>query len=159
MATLNDDVKAFIVQALACYDTPSQVVDAVKEEFGLEVSRMQVQAYDPTKAQGKALSQKWRDVFAATRDSFVKATAEIPIATQAYRLRVLNRLVSKAEKQGNMGMVSQLLEQAAKEAGGAFTNKQRVEHTGKDGAPIEQRTAVVNEHEVRAAVDKLESEY
>ncbi|AZG14942.1 DUF2280 domain-containing protein [Cupriavidus pauculus] len=125
MATLNDDVKAFIVQALACYDTPSQVVDAVKEEFGLEVSRMQVQAYDPTKAQGKALSQKWRDVFAATRDSFVKATAEIPIATQAYRLRVLNRLVSKAEKQGNMGMVSQLLEQAAKETGGMFVNRLR----------------------------------
>ncbi len=34
MATLTDDVKAFIVQALACFDTPSQVVDAVKEEGG-----------------------------------------------------------------------------------------------------------------------------
>jgi hypothetical protein len=32
-----------------------------------------------------------------------------------------------------------LLEQAAKEAGGAYTNKQKLEHTGKDGGPI--RTA------------------
>jgi len=72
---------------------------------------------------------------------------------------VLDRLAAKAERMGNMAMVSQLIEQAAKEAGGAFTNKHRVEHTGKDGAPIEQRTAVVSEHDVKAAVDKLESEY
>lgn len=35
MATLKDNVKLFIVQALACFDTPSQVVEAVKQEFGL----------------------------------------------------------------------------------------------------------------------------
>lgn len=159
MATLNDDTKAFIVQALACYDTPSQVVDAVQEEFGIQVSRPQVQAYDPTKAQGKALSKKWRDLFEATRARFLKEAAEIPIATQSFRLRALQKLYEKTASRGNVVVAAQLIEQAAKEAGGVFTNKQRVEHTGKDGAPIEQRTAVVNEHEVRAAVDKLESEY
>lgn len=159
MATLTDDVRTFIVQALACFDTPSQVSEAVREQFGLEIGRQQCEMYDPTKKSGKDLAKKWRALFEETRKAFLTDRAQIPIANQSYRLRVLNRLVAKAEKQGNMGMVSQLLEQAAKEAGGAFTNKQRVEHTGKDGAPIEQRTAVVNEHEVRAAVDKLESEY
>lgn len=159
MATLTDDVKAFIVQALACFDTPSQVVDAVKEEFGIVVSRPQVQAYDPTKRIGISLSKKWRTLFEEARKSFIEQTNAIPVANQAYRLRVLDRLLQKVEKQGNTALAAQLLEQAAKESGGAFTNKQRLEHTGKDGAPIEQRTAVVNEHEVRAAVDKLESEY
>lgn len=68
-------------------------------------------------------------------------------------------MLDKVEKQGNTALAAQLLEQAAKESGGAFTNKHRLEHTGKDGAPIEQRTAVVNENDVKAAVDKLESEY
>lgn len=49
MAALNGEVKAFIVQALACFDTPSQVAEQVKKEFGLEVSRQQVESHDPTK--------------------------------------------------------------------------------------------------------------
>ncbi|MEN1613625.1 DUF2280 domain-containing protein, partial [Pseudomonas aeruginosa] len=47
MATLNSDVKAFIVQALACFDTPSQVAESVKKEFGIEVSRQQIESHDP----------------------------------------------------------------------------------------------------------------
>jgi hypothetical protein len=34
MATLTDEVKVFIVQALACFDSPSQVAQAVKDQFG-----------------------------------------------------------------------------------------------------------------------------
>lgn len=34
MAALQNDVKAFIVQALACFDTPSQVVEAVQRNTG-----------------------------------------------------------------------------------------------------------------------------
>lgn len=37
MAKLSEAEKRFIVQALACYDTPTQVVGAVKEEFGTGV--------------------------------------------------------------------------------------------------------------------------
>jgi hypothetical protein len=45
---LSGPVKAFIVQRLARFDAPSQVVKAVKEEFGLDVSRQRVHFYDPT---------------------------------------------------------------------------------------------------------------
>ena len=43
MAALKSEVKSFIVQALACFDTPSQVAEAVKNEFGVVLSRQQVE--------------------------------------------------------------------------------------------------------------------
>jgi hypothetical protein len=139
MAALTDDVKAFIVQALACYDTPSQVVDAVKEEFGFVVTRPQVQAYDPTKKIGHSLSKKWRDLFEETRKQFLDDASSIPIANQTFRLRALNRMYAKAERQGNVVVAAQIIEQAAKEVGGSFTNRREL--TGKDGGPIATKSA------------------
>ncbi|MGE8453048.1 MAG: hypothetical protein ACN6OP_20995 [Pseudomonadales bacterium] len=40
----------------------------------------------------------------------------------------------------NVVLASQLLEQAAKEAGGQFTNRRLNEHTGKGGGPVEVAT-------------------
>lgn len=142
MATLTDDVKAFIVQALACHDTPSQVVEAVQEEFGIAVTRMQVQTYDPTKAQGKALSKKWREVFAATRARFLKETAEIPIATQSFRLRALQKMYERTAARGNVPLAAQLIEQAAKESGGLFVNKGKAEN--EDATPATPQRFVYN---------------
>ncbi|WP_028353449.1 DUF2280 domain-containing protein [Bordetella petrii] len=153
MARLTDGIKRFVVQALACYDTPTQVVDAVKEEFGLVVSRQQVATYDPTKATGKTLAKKWRVLFDDTRKRFRAEVAEIPIADQAYRLRTLQRAMAKAERQGNVAMVSQLLEQAAKEVGGAFTNRHKHEHGGPNGGPIP--TANLSKEEFREIAREL----
>lgn len=126
MATLTDDVKAFIVQALACFDTPSQVVDAVREEFGIDVTRMQVQAYDPTKkAAARGLGKKWVEMFEATRARFLKETADIPIASQSFRLRALQKMYEKTASRGNVVVAAQLIEQAAKETGGMFMNRHR----------------------------------
>ncbi len=138
MATLTDDVKAFIVQALACYDTPSQVVDAVKEEFDLVVSRPQVQSYDPTKRIGRSLSAKWRALFEETRKRFLKEAAEIPIAAQSYRLRALQRMYEKTAARGNVPLAAQLIEQAAKETGGMFVNRMRGD-SPDDSPPAPQR--------------------
>jgi hypothetical protein len=131
MAELTEPMKLFIVQGLACYDTPSQVAAAVKEEFGIEVTRQQVARYDAPKATAKDLSRKLRDIFKATREAFLADVSTIPIAQQAYRLRVLQRNLNKVEGQGNVAMVTQILEQAAKESGGAFTNKTKLEHSGE----------------------------
>lgn len=123
MATLNDTVKQFIVQALACYDTPQQVSDAVKEEFGLDVPRSQVALYDYTKHAGRNLSKKWRAIFDATRENFKAQTAEIPIAQRAYRLRKMAQIATKAEQMRNLSLVLQILEQAAKEVGDVYVNR------------------------------------
>jgi len=123
MAKLTDAHKHFIVQALACWDTPSQVSEAVRDEFGLDVPRGQVAQYDPTKVAGTSLAKKWRELFFATRENLKKSAGEIPIAHRAYRLRTLQRIATKAESMRNMAMVLQVLEQAAKEVGDAYVNR------------------------------------
>jgi len=139
MAALKPEIKAFIVQSVACFDTPSQVVESVLKEFGIQITRQQVEQNDPTKVSGKGLAKKWSDLFNTTRERFLNEISDIPIANKAYRLRVLQRMATTAEGMKNIGMTAQLLEQAAKEVGDAYTNKLKVESTGKDGGPIEHK--------------------
>lgn len=134
MAALKDDVKLFIVRALACFDSPTEVCRQVKEEFGLDVSKQQVSLYHPERRVGKDLSEKWRTVFTETRKKFLDDVSTIPIASQAFRLRALNRMYERVQGQGNVPLAAQLIEQAAKESGGSFTNRR--EMTGRDGAPL-----------------------
>nr|WP_287860693.1 DUF2280 domain-containing protein [Klebsiella sp.] len=143
MAALKGEVKAFIVQSLACYDTPSQVVDAVKKEFGITITRQQVESHDPTKANGKGLAQKWVDMFNEARERFQKEISDIPIANKAYRLRALNRMATNTETMRNYGLTAQLMEQAAKEVGDAYTNKHKVEHSG--GVAVSSVASVMDE--------------
>ena len=123
MAVLKNEVKSFIVQALACFDTPSQVVEAVKNEYGVVVSRQQVETHDPAKSAGKGLAVKWATLFHDTRKRFREETAEIPIANRAYRLRGLGRMAEKAENMRNLALTAQLYEQAAKEVGDVYVNR------------------------------------
>jgi len=134
MASLSAEVKTFIIQALACFDTPSKVAESVKAEFGIEVSRQQVETHDPTKAAGRHLIAKWADVFHEARAKFLEETSSIPIANKAVRLRTLNRMAEAAESRKNYPLVAQLLEQAAKESGGLYTNKQMIDHQSSDGS-------------------------
>lgn len=146
---LTDEIKQFIVQQLACFDTCSQVAKQCKEEFGIDIERGHVNAYDPTKRQGQQCAKKWKELFAETRKRFLEDTSTIPIANQAFRLTKLNELYEKVAKQGNTSMAASLLEQASKETGGMFTNRQKIEHTGKDGGIIQ--TAVLNKEEFKLA--------
>lgn len=154
MAALKPEVKVAIVQMLACYDTPSQVVEAVQKDFGITITRQQVETHDPTKVSGKTLAKKWVDLFNRTRDRFLNEISDIPIANKAYRLRVLQRMSTTAEGMKNLGMTAQLLEQAAKEVGDAYSNKQKVELTGKDGGPLNQVTYTAEDY--AKAQQKLE---
>jgi len=152
MAALTDDVKSFVVRALACFETPTEVVRLVKEEFDFVVTRQHVQAYDPTKRQGRSLGKRWREMFEAERAAFRDDLDGIPLAHRASRLGELMKLYQKAAAQGNVVGAAALLEQAAKEAGGAFTNKQRHEVAGPNGAPVAvtQRTLTKDEFDARA---------
>ena len=154
MAALKPEIKAFIVQSVACFDTPSQVVESVLKEFGIQITRQQVEQNDPTKISGKGLAQKWVDLLNHTRDRFLNEISDIPIANKAYRLRVLQRMSTTAEGMKNLGMTAQLLEQAAKEVGDAYSNKQKVELTGKDGGPLNQVTYAAEDY--AKAQQKLE---
>lgn len=135
MAALNNEVKAFIVQALACFDTPSQVAEAVKREFGIEISRQAAESHDPTKRQGRNLARRWIVLFEDTRARFREETAEIPIANRAYRLRTLGRLAEKVEGMRNYGLALQILEQAAKEVGDVYVSRQTKNENPHDNVP------------------------
>ena len=157
MSALTEPVKIAIVQGLACLDTPTQVVAHLKNEFGLLVPRQQVASYDPTKATGAKLSQKLRAIFHATRKQFLADVSTIPISQQAYRLRVLQRNLERADQRGNAAIVTSILEQAAKELGGAFTNRREL--TGKNGQPLAVATSNVTPEELKEVVENIRDKF
>ncbi|MDY0746571.1 DUF2280 domain-containing protein [Paucibacter sp. R3-3] len=137
MAALSDDVKRFIVQALACFETPSEVAEAVKQEFGLTVSRQQIETYDPGRCAGRALSAKWRELFEATRTQMRNEVIEIPIANRITRLRALQHLLYQAQRMKNYVLAMQILEQAAKEVGGMYESRRhRAGSVGTGDEPV-----------------------
>lgn len=131
---LPDEVKRFIINALAAFDTPSQVAAAVKEEFGVDVTRQAVEGHDPTKHAGRSLAPKWRQLFEAARREFIAEATQVPIAHRSTRLRALHRMAQAAERKGNFPLAAQLHKQAAEEMGNAFTNRREL--TGKDGKDL-----------------------
>lgn len=155
MATLKEPVKIFIVQSLACRDTPQEVADAVKQEFKIEIERQQVAAYDPTKSRGKDLSKKFVELFHKTRADFDKGLIDIPIANKHYRLKQYQKQLEKNAK--NTVMSLKILEQAAKDCGGQFTNKQEI--TGKDGQPFQTTTVHATQEQVDEAIKKAQEGY
>ena len=131
MAALKEPVKMFIVQSLACFDTPQQVVEAVKQEYELEISRQQVALYDPTKVAGRNLSKKLKDLFNRTRKDFRENIEDIAIANKAFRLRELQKMYEDSGR--NKRVKQNLLKQAFQETDGRVT---RQEVTGANGGPI-----------------------
>jgi len=132
--SLPDEVKRFIINALAAFDSPSQVSAAVKDEFGIDVARQVVEAHDPTKSAGRKLATKWREIFEASRKGFIEEATAVPIAHRSTRLRALFRMAQAAERKGNYPLAAQLHKQAAEEMGNAYTNRREV--TGKDGKDL-----------------------
>ncbi|HBS6771518.1 DUF2280 domain-containing protein [Klebsiella pneumoniae] len=153
MAALKPEIKAFIVQSVACFDTPSQVVESVLKEFGIQITRQQVEQNDPTKISGKGLAHKWVDLFNHTRDRFLNEISDIPIANKAYRLRVLDRMATRAEGMKNLALTAEIIEQAAKECGDAYTNKHKFEHSGPNGGAIQ--TITMSKEEYKSARQEM----
>ena|GEM_PF-194940 len=133
MAKLTEQHKSFVVMRLACFRTPTEVCEEVKDVFGLELPRQQVHYYDPTVPSNRT-PKKWAALFEATRKEYLKGEAEVGVAYERYRLEELQRMYERAKsmgKQGNIPLAQSLLEQAAKEKGGHYTNHRVLEHSGQ----------------------------
>lgn len=104
MAALPMKIKRFVTASNACFRSPSQVVQDVAEEFGVVVTKAQVQRYHPQRAQGYSLHQDLRVLFADVRRRFVEEeeASRVPISYRAVRLEALQRMYEKAEGQGNL---------------------------------------------------------
>ncbi|MBX4920983.1 DUF2280 domain-containing protein [Rhizobium bangladeshense] len=133
-AKLSREQQTYVVQALACFDSPTVVAAALRKEFSVTLTPQSIEAYDPTKKAGRNLSVRWKALFEETRKTFLEDTASIAISHRAVRLRALQRMADKAENQGNMVLASSLLKQAAEEVGGSYTNRREL--TGKDGKDL-----------------------
>lgn len=138
-------MKVFIVTAHAHFRTPSEIKAALRDEFGVEVEATQVLRYNPTKLsfEGKA---EYRDLFDQARAAYITDVSSVPIANQGWRLNELMDNYQAAKKSGNRVLAAALLEQAAKEVGGALTNE-RVHRSS--GAPMQPD--VMSPEERRAA--------
>lgn len=121
MKRLSGECKQFIVQSLACFMSPTHVADVVKVHFDVELTRQQVQFYDPTKYSGsRRLSQPLRDLFTTTRQRFLASADDLGVAHLRYRLECLQNILDKATLAGNDLLAMRILEQAAKEMGGWY---------------------------------------
>lgn len=154
MAALKEPVKIFIVQALACRDTPQEVAEQVLQEFGVKVDRKQCQSYDPMKAAGRNLSKKFRDLFEETRKKFDEGLIDIPIANKHYRMKQYDKLLNKTK---NTVMALKIMEQAAKDSGGLFTNRKEI--TGANGGPVETIQSQTTVEDYLKAREKALDEY
>jgi hypothetical protein len=132
---LTVEQQTYVVQALACFDTPSVVSAAIRKDLGVTLTPQSIEAYDPNKKAGRNLAARWRALFEETRKAFLEDTSKIAISHRAVRLRALQRMADKAEDRGNMVLAASLLKQAAEESGGVYTNRREL--TGKDGGPVE----------------------
>ena len=119
---------------LAVYESPSDVIDAVKEKFNVAVTRQQLQHYDPNTVAGKDLAKGLKDLFEKTRNEF-EAKEPVPLAKKVARVKKLSNYVEKFENMGNFGKAMEAMEQIAREEGGMFTNRKEI--TGAGGKPIE----------------------
>ena len=125
--------KRFIVKLLAVYESPSEIIASVKEKFDVTVTRQQLQHYDPTTVAGADLSEELKKLFTDTRKAFDDAEI-VPLSKQVVRMKKLSGYVEKFENMGNYGKAAEIIEQIAKDEGGAFTNRREI--SGRDGQPI-----------------------
>lgn len=154
MARITKKVKLFIVRMLAEFETPTQTSKSVKDIFNIEVSPQQCEAYDPTKRTGQDLSQELRDKFFEYRRLANDELEAIPIANKRYRLQLLQQLVEKFPD--NPVLTPKWAEQAAKEMGGLFTNRQ--ESPTANGVEKAQTKADVELEIKKLELQKLQRE-
>jgi hypothetical protein len=142
---LSDDAKDFATSCFARFMRLTQVIAAVEERYGVKVDKRVMQGYDPETVKGSQMSRKRRALFEAVRERFLKELDDIPIANKAVRLQQLQVHYSKAADNGNVRLALDVLEKAAKEAGGVHSNITKVEHSGKVTHLVEE----VSEDEMR----------
>lgn len=155
MAALKKEVKLFIVRSLARFNTPSETADLVHQDYGIKITKQQCEKYDPTKRSGENLSEELRREFEITRKDFLETPQNIPIANQSVRLQMYQTLAIRNSK--NTVMLLKILEQAAKEVGNQYTNKQEV--TGKDGQPLQTTYVQATQEQIKDAIRKAQEEY
>lgn len=150
MATLKSEHKTFIVTALARYQSPTEIADAVKVEFDLDITRQQVRFYNPL--QNDKCPESWRDLFETERAAFLEKLDRIGIANTAYRLMRLDGMLTiiLSSARPNMILALDVLKQAAQDVGGLFEAKRDVQQAAPQ-MPLSIEAAILKIYGERQA--------
>jgi hypothetical protein len=100
--------------------------------------------------------RKWQKLFDDTRAELKRNVSQIKCANPEYRLLMLDEMIEEAKARRNYRLVAELLEQAAKEQGGAFTNtrevKAKVDHTHRTDETTEEERKAILADKIREAL-------
>lgn len=121
--------KARIIEMYARFQSVRDIQSAIETEFNVRMQERDVVHYDPQRPQAR-IGKRLRAMFEEHRRAYIERTAQVAIAHQAHRLRLLSRVVEKAEKAKDFSSALKGLELAAKEMGGVLTNTHKVQHEG-----------------------------
>lgn len=94
MARLTPAQQLFVMDRLAEFSTLQAVADALKEEFGVEISRQGIDWYRPER--NPKLSEPLRARFAEHRRTWLQDLDEISLRHRKVRLRELEKLYEEA---------------------------------------------------------------
>jgi hypothetical protein len=108
---LKNEHKAYLVQRLALFDTPSQAAEAVREEFGLTITPQRAEAYNPDRRAGFKLGEAWRLLFEQTRARFLDKIKKIPETNVEVRVLELARMSRAARSINNFSLAARLFTQ------------------------------------------------
>lgn len=138
---LTDEHKAFLVTRYASYGRGHEIINEFEQEFGFRPMADVVRKYNLAGVRDEADAKKrgmfrWMPLWKKAREEFEASVGDIPIANAVYRVKKLDEMFDAAFQKKNYKTAAQLLEQAAKETGGMFTNRREV--TGKVDVSIEE---------------------
>lgn len=151
---LQDSHKAFLVTRLAMYDSPREAADALKEEYGIEITPQGAEGYDPTKRAGRHLAAKWRELFDKARADFLNNVEKyVPEANRTVRVAQLAASARALRARGNHVAAADMLERIAKELGNVHTNRREL--TGRDGGPVAVSYSDMTEDQLDARIAAL----
>lgn len=150
---LTAEHKAFLVQALARFETPKEAASALKVEHGAAISPQGAEAYDPAKRAGQGLSQRWCELFDEARRHFLERLDAIPEANKAVRIRKLAKASRAYEHAGNYRAMADMLERIAKEMGNVHTNRREV--AGQGGGPMRMDYRDLTDEQLDARIRQL----
>jgi len=127
--------RAFLTKQLACYASPKEAAEALREDYGIDITAQSAEHYDPTKHAGRSCAKQWRELFVHTRAEFLAhIDKHVPEANKAVRVRQLANASRVFKRANNYVGMADMLERIAKEVGNVHTNRREV--TGKGGGPI-----------------------
>ena len=135
--------KRFIVESFACFQGVNEIAAGLKQRWNVKLDQRHIATYDarrPTARLGRGL----RLYYDQCRKAYVEGVAEVAIAHQAHRLRLVTRIVEKATTSKDYAAALKGLELAAKEMGGALSGHTTVRHEGMIGhvhATVEEARA------------------